>query len=106
MEASLDLDGDVREPLHDPGATRRSLPVDDRQVLGPTEVAAEYLGKGSPVLIEGRLRVETWETDGQKRSKLKVVGERMQMLGKAKGASNANEADAVPAGAPEDDIPF
>ncbi|MCD4726935.1 MAG: single-stranded DNA-binding protein [Pirellulales bacterium] len=46
------------------------------------EVAGEYLSKGSPVLIEGRLKYEAWETqDGQKRSKLKVVGERMQMLG-------------------------
>lgn len=45
------------------------------------EVAAEYLGKGSPVLIEGRLKLDTWEKDGQKRSRLKVVGERLQMLG-------------------------
>ncbi|MBN1590763.1 MAG: single-stranded DNA-binding protein [Pirellulales bacterium] len=45
------------------------------------EVASEYLSKGSPVLIEGRLKLDTWEKDGQKHSKLKVVGERMQMLG-------------------------
>ena len=45
------------------------------------EVASEYLSKGSSVLIEGRLKQDTWEQDGQKRSKLKVVGERMQMLG-------------------------
>ncbi|MBN2579485.1 MAG: single-stranded DNA-binding protein [Pirellulales bacterium] len=46
------------------------------------EIAGEYLTKGSPVLIEGRLKYETWETqDGQKRSKLKVVGDRMQLLG-------------------------
>tara|TARA_B100000809_G_scaffold109479_2_gene107962 strand:- start:1876 stop:2358 length:483 start_codon:yes stop_codon:yes gene_type:complete len=45
------------------------------------EVAGEYLSKGSPVLIEGRLKYETWETDGQKRAKLKVVGEKMQMVG-------------------------
>ncbi|WP_153558962.1 single-stranded DNA-binding protein [Roseimaritima sediminicola] len=45
------------------------------------EVASEYLGKGSPVLIEGRLKLDTWETDGQKKSKLRVVCERMQMLG-------------------------
>ena len=45
------------------------------------EVASEYLSKGSPVLIEGRLKLDQWETpDGQKRSKLKVIGERMQML--------------------------
>lgn len=45
------------------------------------EVAGEYLSKGAPVLIEGRLKLDQWETDGQKRSKLKVIGERMQMLG-------------------------
>jgi single-strand DNA-binding protein len=45
------------------------------------EVVSEYLTKGSPVLIEGRLKLDSWETqDGQKRSKLKVIGERMQML--------------------------
>jgi len=45
------------------------------------EVAAEYLSKGSPILIEGRLRLDQWETDGQKRSKLRVTCERMQMVG-------------------------
>ena len=45
------------------------------------EVASEYLSKGSSTLIEGRLKLDQWEQDGQKRSKLKVVGERMQMLG-------------------------
>ncbi len=45
------------------------------------EVASEYLSKGSPIFVEGRLKLDTWETDGQKRSKLRVVGERMQMVG-------------------------
>ena len=47
------------------------------------EVAGEYLSKGRPVLIEGRLQLDTWEDkqSGQKRSKLRVVGEQMQMLG-------------------------
>ncbi len=46
------------------------------------EVANEYLSKGSSVLIEGRLKLESWENnEGQKRSKLKVVADRMQMLG-------------------------
>ncbi len=45
------------------------------------EVASEYLSKGSPVLIEGRLKLDQWEQEGQKRSKLKVVCDRMQMLG-------------------------
>ncbi len=50
------------------------------------EVAAEYLSKGSPVLIEGRLKFDTWENkEGEKRSKLKVVGERMQLIGSRGG---------------------
>ncbi|HTN03960.1 single-stranded DNA-binding protein [Planctellipticum variicoloris] len=47
------------------------------------EVAGEYLAKGRPVLIEGRLQLDTWDDKetGQKRSKLRVIGESMQMLG-------------------------
>lgn len=45
------------------------------------ETACEYLRKGSSVLIEGRLKLDQWEKDGKKNSKLRVVGERMQMLG-------------------------
>jgi single-strand DNA-binding protein len=53
------------------------------------EVANEYLSKGSPVLIEGRLKLDTWEKDGQKRSKLRVTAEKMQMLGAREGGPKA-----------------
>jgi single-strand DNA-binding protein len=50
------------------------------------EVASEYLSKGSPLLIEGRLKLDQWENrEGEKRSKLRVVGEKMQMLGGRSG---------------------
>jgi single-strand DNA-binding protein len=49
------------------------------------EVASEYLSKGSPVFIEGRLKQDRWEQDGQKRSKLKVVCDRMQLIGSRGG---------------------
>jgi single-strand DNA-binding protein len=47
------------------------------------EIAGEYLKKGRPVFIEGRLQMDTWDDKqtGQKRSKLRVVGETMQLLG-------------------------
>ncbi len=47
------------------------------------EVASEYLAKGRSVLIEGRLQLDQWDDldTGKKRSKLKVVGESMTMLG-------------------------
>lgn len=83
------------------------------------EIAGEYLSKGSSVLIEGRLKLDTWEQDGQKRHKLHVVGERMQMLGgkptgggggARRSPSPAEEAVASTGDAmeniPHDDIPF
>ena len=74
------------------------------------EVANEYLAKGSPVLIEGRLKLETWEKEGQKRSKLKIVCDRMQMIGSRKNGNAANDnappAEAVGAGATGDDDSF
>ena len=66
------------------------------------EVASEYLSKGSPVLIEGRLKLDTWEKDGQKRSKLKVVADRMQMLGtKGSGGSAGPSRDTSEYSAPD-----
>ena len=85
------------------------------------EVAGEYLSKGSAILVEGRLKLDSWESDGQKRSKLKVVGERMQMLGGRGGGSEsspggqqsesnfsepASAAAAGDGGTSPDDIPF
>ena len=73
------------------------------------EVANEFLAKGSPVLIEGRLKYETWEKDGQKRSKLKVVCDRMQMLG-TRGNGNGTAAEETQseavASAAEGETPF
>jgi single-strand DNA-binding protein len=60
------------------------------------EIAADYLHKGDPILVEGKLRLETWESaSGDKRSKLKVVAQQMLMLG-ARRTSSTNEDDAPP----------
>lgn len=66
------------------------------------EVAGEYLTKGSPVLIEGRLKLDTWQgNDGQKRSKLKVIGEKMQLLGSRGGPGGGGGAEnGAPRSAP------
>jgi len=49
------------------------------------ELAGKYLHKGRPVFIEGRLQMDSWEDKqtGQKRTRLRVVGEQMQFLGSA-----------------------
>lgn len=87
------------------------------------EVAGEYLNKGSSVLIEGRLKLDSWQNnEGQKRSKLKVIGDRMQMLGGKGGggrggpsgsdsqydsSGETDDSSSYSAAAPpDDDIPF
>lgn len=49
------------------------------------EVAGEYLSKGAPALVEGRLKQESWEQEGQKRSKIKVIVEQLRMVGSKGG---------------------
>lgn len=51
------------------------------------ETCAEYLKKGRPVMVEGRLRYEEWEKDGKKNNKIVVVAERVQFLGSRDGGS-------------------
>jgi single-strand DNA-binding protein len=65
------------------------------------EIAGEYLKKGRPVFIEGRLQLDTWDDKqtGQKRSKLKVVGEAMQLMG-SRGGGEAAPAAGESSGAP------
>src|SRR3989440_9377794 len=85
------------------------------------EIAGEYLKKGRPIFIEGRLQLDTWDDkqSGQKRSKLRVIGETMQLLGGRPAATAAaseggesRPAKTAPppkpqAGEPDDDeIPF
>ena len=79
------------------------------------EVAGEYLSKGSAVLIEGRLKHDRWEQDGQKKSKVQIVGEKMQMLG-AKGGGGSRpsaphtgaavETTSAQVAPPDDEVPF
>ncbi len=63
------------------------------------EVASEYLSKGQPIFVEGRLQMDSWEQeDGKKRSKLKVVAQNIQFLGsgKADNSEGKNSDDAIP----------
>src|SRR5881275_81916 len=59
------------------------------------EIAGEYLKKGRPVLIEGRLQLDTWDDkqSGQKRSKLKVIGEGLQLLGGRPGGGSGGDEE-------------
>jgi single-strand DNA-binding protein len=74
------------------------------------ESCGEYLDKGSPIMVEGRLQTRDWETkDGQKRNVVEVVAERVQFMGRSKagsGAPGAPEAVEASAAEGEDEVPF
>ncbi len=66
------------------GEQREETTFVDIDAFGRTaEIVGQYLRKGSPALFEGRLRLDTWDDKqtGQKRSKLNVVAEAVQLLG-------------------------
>ncbi len=99
------------------GEQREEVVFVDCEAWGNTaETMAKYLGKGSPVFIEGRLKLDQWDQGGTTRSKLKVVIEDFQFVG-TKGESAAaprsgptspSPAEAVGHGhgVDEKDIPF
>jgi single-strand DNA-binding protein len=108
------------------GEKREETTFVDVTLWGRTaEIAGEYLKKGRPVFIEGRLQLDTWDdkTSGQKRSKLKVVGEGLQLIGSRPGGGGGSGGDdesssasrpsksapppkAAPSAPDDDEIPF
>lgn len=85
----------------------------DVTLFGRTaEVAGQYLANGRPVMIEGRLQLDSWEDKetGHKRSKLRVVGENLVLMGGKRDEGPGEERQSVQPPAPEpssdDEIPF
>lgn len=77
------------------------------------ETASEYLSKGSPIFVEGRLKLDQWtDKDGNKRSKLRVTCDRMQLIGGRQQSEEKRpspERDYQPTASPSqdaDNIPF
>ena len=108
------------------GETKEEVTFVDIDIFGRTaENVSQYMRKGSPLLVEGRLRLDTWDDKqtNQKRSKLTVVGETVQFLNSRPAEGGAGEARPRPAAAApapkppaeahdaevppaEDDVPF
>jgi single-strand DNA-binding protein len=85
------------------GETKEEATFVDIDAFGKqAETIAQYLKKGSPLLMEGRLRLDQWDDKqtGQKRSRLGVVLEAFQFLGGGKGGDSPAPAVARPATVP------
>ena len=107
------------------GETKEEVTFVDVDCFGRTaENVGQYMRKGSPILIEGRLRLDTWDDKqtNQKRSKMGVVAETVQFLGSPRGGAEGAPAERSSRPAPpksseapsdadgpppeEDDVPF
>lgn len=103
------------------GGTREETTFVDIEAWGKTgELVSKYLSKGSPAMVEGRLRFDSWESKtGEKRSKLKVVVENVQFLSNRGGSGDSSQGDVSadsrqavapraepPANDVDDDVPF
>jgi single-strand DNA-binding protein len=78
------------------GQTRDETTFVDIEAWGKQgELVSKYLTKGSPAMVEGRLKLDQWEdkTSGQKRSKLKIVLDNVQFLGRPGGGAPAAGAE-------------
>jgi len=90
-----DKDGEKRE---------ETCFVDCRTYGKPAEILNQYMAKGRPLFVEGRLQYQTWEKDGQKRSKHVVIVDNFQFIGgNDRGATTTQDAALPP---PDADIPF
>jgi len=102
----------------DGNKVERTLFVDVVAWQRQAETVSEYLSKGSPIFVEGRLQLDEWENQqGEKRTKIRVVAQRIQFLGGPRGeggaqggqpARNSRPAGTAPsrdAGVPPDDVP-
>lgn len=79
----------------DAGEKKEEVTFVDVDVWGrQAETVGQYLSKGSPLFVEGRLKLDTWDDKetGQKRSKMRVVCENFQFIGAPKGKSEVSDA--------------
>jgi single-strand DNA-binding protein len=106
------------------GELKEEVSFFDCAAFGKTaETIQQYLGKGKPILIQGRLKLEQWDDreTGRKRSKVKVIVESFNFIGAAvqgerqapartaaKPQASDNDGENVPAGpaSEEDNVPF
>ncbi len=81
------------------GETKEEVTFVDVDVFGRTaENVGQYMRKGRPIMVEGRLKLDTWDDKqtGQKRSRLGVIAETVQFLGSPAGGGEGGGAPAAP----------
>jgi len=71
------------------------------------ETCGQYLKKGAPILVEGRLQLSQWETpEGEKRSKLRIRADRIRFMGQKNGGSEDSNGTPASGNDEADPMPF
>ena len=92
-----------RNWTNEAGEKKEEVTFVDVEVWGrQAETIGQYLAKGRPIFVEGRLKLDQWDDkeSGQKRSKLKVVCENFQFIGAPKGSGEVSDQPPAPRSAP------
>ena len=84
------------------GSTQEAVSYIDCVAWGKTgEVIAQYMQKGRPILVDGRLDQRSWEQDGNKRSKIEVIVENFNFVGGGNDSGgSSSRSTSAPSGAP------
>lgn len=86
----------------DSGQTQEETTFIDLEAWGKqAEIISKYVTKGNPLFVEGRLKFDSWESkEGEKRSKLKVIVENMQLMGGRSGGEGNQSSSSSDSYAP------
>jgi single-strand DNA-binding protein len=110
--AEMGLATNERYKNRDGEAVEKTCFVDIQAWGRQAETCCQYLAKGAPVLVEGRLQYDSWQKpDGQRRSKLRVRADRVAFLGRKQDGptappSDADKSSAATATEDGDNLPF
>jgi len=95
------------------GEEKEEVTFVDCEIWGKmADAVGRYMKRGVHLLVEGRLKEDRWEKDGVKRSKMKVVVDRVEFMGVGRGEERRGrgfdgvKSAGVGRGAGDDDIPF
>ncbi len=90
------------------GQTQEQVSFIDCVAWGKTgEIIAQYMQKGRPILVSGRLDQRSWDQDGQKRSKVEVIVEDFNFVGGGEGGGgnySGGNSDDKPSSSKKDDV--
>jgi single-strand DNA-binding protein len=119
IQGNLGRDPEIKTGASGKSVCRFSVAVSDKGPKGEhtewfrcvafdktAEIVAQYVQKGDPLLVEGRLKTEEYEKDGEKKTSTSVLVSRVTLLGSKRERAGAPAAKPAAGGFADDDLPY